>query len=243
MNTALLLVLCACAGQAEPPPAPPPPEAPLPVVEAPPPPEHQPSDYTACLQPLGEHDPAMLAIAERGVAQLYGFTTAVLEPRPLPDSAWYPPRSRYRADRLLDHLTRVIIPGSGCNFIVGFTSVDISTTTDTHEDWGIFGLGTLGGPAAVVSTQRLIPRTKTSTWTALLGERTIKVVNHELGHVIGLGHMAGEGCLMNDAKGTIATVDREHGMLCDHERQAMERLLKVELPALDAFDWQAALQG
>jgi archaemetzincin len=238
------MTLVACPGQAEPRAGPEPAPSPEPVTAAePPPPEHRPSDYTACLQPLGDHDPALLAIAERGIAQLYGFTTATLEARPLPDSAWYPPRSRYRADRLLDHLTHVIIPGSGCNFIVGFTSVDISTTTDTHEDWGVFGLGTIGGPAAVVSTERLMPRSKAPTWTELLGMRTIKVVNHELGHVIGLGHKAGDGCLMNDANGTIATVDREHGRLCDHERQAMERLLKVQLPALEQFDWQAVLRG
>ncbi len=157
--------------------------------------------------------------------------------------AWYPPRQRYRADKLLDHLTQAVIPGTGCNFIVGFTSEDISTTKPPHVDWGVFGLGTIGGPAAVVSTDRLLPRDKGPTWNRLLGIRTVKVVNHELGHVIGMGHREGEGCLMNDAKGTIATVDEETGLLCDHERETMQKLLNAELPEHGELDWDGVLGG
>lgn len=233
----LLLCFCAlsaCASEAEPA------AAPAPVVEEAGP-QHQASDYVTCLQPLGDHDPVLLASAERGIVHLYGFTTRILEARPLPSAAYYPPRDRYRAERLLDHLARAVLPGSGCKFVVGFTAVDISTTKGPYPDWGVFGLGTIGGPAAVVSTTRLIGRSETATWDRLVGERTVKVVNHELGHVIGVGHQQGEGCLMNDAKGTIATVDSEHGMLCEHERRAMERLLGAELPRLERFDWETVL--
>ena len=68
----------------------------------------------------------------------------------------------------MDHLTQVLIPGTGCNFIVGFTSVDISTTK---------------------------------------------------------------------------AVDAETGQLCEHERQAMERLLGASLPALEIMDWDTVLGG
>ncbi len=45
--------------------------------------------------------------------------------------------------------------------------------------------------------------------------RLVKVVNHELGHTLGLPHCPSAGCLMEDAKGTIVTVDNETGAFCD----------------------------
>jgi len=234
----LLLAACSSAAEPEPPTAPPPAPAPAPPASTY---KHQAADYVTCLQPLGPYDAELLASVARGVEALYGFTTWTLEPRPLPDAAWYPPRQRYRADDLLDHLERVVIPGSGCKFIVGFTAEDISTSKPPHVDWGVFGLGSIGGPAAVVSTDRLLPSDKGPNWNRLLGIRTVKVVNHELGHVVGLGHLPGDGCLMNDAKGTIKTVDSETGVLCDHEREAMQRLLNAELPRLELMDWDAVL--
>ncbi len=239
LGVAALLSLPACAVDAGRAPI----EAePEPAHTDPPPPARQASDFTACLQPLGSHDPELLDAAARGVAALYGFTTEIREPAPLPDSAWYAPRQRYRADALLDHLDRRLIPGSGCNFIVGFTSQDISTTKPPHQDWGIFGLGNIGGPSAVVSTYRLAGWPQATAGRRLVGQRTVKVVNHELGHVLGMGHLDGDGCLMNDAQGRIATVDSEHGLLCEHERDAVQRLIGAPLPTLERFDWDAVLE-
>ena len=47
-------------------------------------------------------------------------------------------------------------------------------------------------------------------------ERLCKVSLHELGHNLGLNHCDNnQHCLMNDARGTIKTVDNEKMWLCD----------------------------
>ena len=68
------------------------------------------------------------------------------------------------------------------------------------------------GLPCVVSTYRLKRGRATKK---KFFNRLVKVVNHELGHTFGLGHCPIRNCLMEDAKGTIKTVDRETGKLCN----------------------------
>jgi len=193
---------------------------------------------TVCLQPLGKYDRKLLGKSVTGLKYLYDFPVKVLPPAQMPAFAYTAPRKRYRAEKLLRFLDRDILPDSGCDMLVGFTSADISTTKGKHKDWGIFGLGTLGGTSCVVSTFRLGRKTRAWRRKAI---RTIKVVNHELGHVLGLAHCPKQGCSMNDAEGKIKTVDDESGLLCDLCRSQVERAHKVKLPAIDSFDWDEVL--
>ena len=78
-----------------------------------------------CLQPLGDHDARALPVVARGIEYLYGLEVRTLSPRPLPDSAWYAPRQRHRAEKILHHLDREVVPGSGCDLVIGWTSADI----------------------------------------------------------------------------------------------------------------------
>lgn len=165
-----------------------------------------------CFQPLGSYSEQELAVARAGVEKLYGFRTQALAPSPMPESGWYPPRRRHRAEKLLEFLDTLVPQRPECTFFVGLTSLDISTTKEPYPDWGIFGLGEIGGPSAVVSSLRLSRNVKSS---ALVQERLVKVVNHELGHVLGLDHCPVDRCLMEDAAGTIRTVDRETGAFCE----------------------------
>lgn len=179
------------------------------------------SQPLVAIQPLGKVDSASLAAAKAGIESLYNIRAEVLPAMPLPAAAYYLPRRRYRAERLLENLdsTRSIRYLN----IVGLTASDISTTKEPHADWGIFGLGSLGGTSCVVSTHRLgkgkVPRKK-------FVERLIKVVNHELGHTLGLDHCPNRGCLMEDACGSIRTVDRESGKFCDSCRARIEKFVK-----------------
>jgi archaemetzincin len=190
---------------------------------------------TACLLPLGAQDARLFESARRGVAHLYGFDVVVLPAQAMPKAAWYAPRKRWRADVLLDWLDAGGWPeGRGCTFVVGLTREDLSTTTERAKDWGIMGLGQVGGRAAVASSFR-VHKKLTAPHTA--ARRFVKVVNHEIGHVLGVPHVSERGCLMQDAEGTVLSLDGEHGLLCDATVRWIERRHNIKLPALTSFDW------
>jgi len=68
----------------------------------------------------------------------------------------------------------------------------------------------------------------------LVMQRAVKVSLHELGHAIGLPHRNdGPECLMNDAGGAVASIDRARGTLCEPERRIAEAFLHRSLPKPD----------
>lgn len=168
------------------------------------------ADEIIALQPYGSLAKERLEVVRKGLKEAFGMEISVLEVKPLPQDAWYAPRQRYRAEKLLTDLDAKA-PGK-CRIIIGLTAKDISTTKDEHEDWGIFGLGELGGRACVVSTFRLGAR---GADEMKLRDRLRKVAIHEAGHVMGLDHCLSDRCVMRDAESSIATVDEESGKFCD----------------------------
>lgn len=76
----------------------------------------------------------------------------LLNPAPLPDQAWYQPRNRYRADKLIYWLKDRVNDGE---VVIGLTSKDISTIKNEIKDFGVMGLGFNPGKACIVSTFRL----------------------------------------------------------------------------------------
>lgn len=161
------------------------------------------------IQPLGTVKQERLDVVKKGLEKSFGLKVEILAEKPLPQEAWYAPRSRFRADRLLEHLDHMT--DTGYLIVVGVTSKDISTTKGEHQDWGIFGLGELAGRVCVVSTFRLGARGADET---KLRERLRKVAIHEAGHVMGLDHCPHQDCIMEDAESSIATVDNESGEFC-----------------------------
>ena len=102
------------------------------------------------VQPLGRTGAGDVTVAMSALTTFYRVKAVALPAKPLPSSAYYSPRSRYRADKLLKHLDSIRPPG--CSMVVGLTSSDISTSVRDVTDLGVFGLGNLGGTACVVST-------------------------------------------------------------------------------------------
>jgi archaemetzincin len=197
-----------------------------------------PADVVVCLQPigtLGKSDAALVAPIGRGIELVFGFTVKTLPAIALPADAWYAPRKRYRAEIVLDHLRAEVLVGERCTAVLGVAAVDISTTKDDIEDWGILGLAYVDGGVGMVSSFRM-KKGKVSRRKVV--QRAIKVANHELGHVLGLPHMdGGPECMMNDAHGTVRTVDAELGSMCDTERGPIEQKLGLTLPATVPIDW------
>lgn len=168
-----------------------------------------PAAVTIAVQPLDAVKAERLAVVKKGLEEAFGLKVELLASRPLPKEAWYAPRGRYRAEKLLDDLSAKT--AANYQIVVGVTAKDISTTKGEHEDWGIFGLGELDGRVCVVSTFRLGAR---GAGEKQLRDRLRKVAVHEAGHVMGLEHCPREGCVMRDAESSIATVDGETGKFC-----------------------------
>ena len=164
------------------------------------------------LQPLGKVPAAVVEGVRSHLESIYAVHVEVQPAADLPGSAYYRPRQRYRAEKLLDWLDANA--AAGFTKVIGVTTADISTTKGEVFDWGIFGLGQLGRRPCVISAFRLgrdVPRGK-----MLL--RMERVAAHEIGHTFGLDHCATTGCLMNDAEGKVSTVDNGTGQLCENCR-------------------------
>ena len=158
------------------------------------------------LQPLGaELAPADVELVQGALTAMIGLDTRLLPRADLPAAAFYPPRRRYRAEKLLDFLD-ARLPAGGTR-ILGLTGADISTTKGAVPDWGVLGLGRLAGASSVISEFRC--RMK-SRGAAHARTRLAKVAVHESGHTLGLEHCPTRGCLMEDAEGAVATCDREY---------------------------------
>ena len=117
---------------------------------------------------------------------------------PLPHSAYYAPRNRYRADSLIDYLDRNTPTGQ---VTIGLTIKDISCTDDRSPDWGVFGLSYCPGKSCVASTFRLKGENKE--------DQLFKIAIHELGHTQGLEHCPDTTCIMQDAKGHNTTAQEQ----------------------------------
>lgn len=159
------------------------------------------------VQPLGRVPKDRIEIIRQAVARQYQATVEVLPAKPLPAEAYYKPRGRYRADKLLTWLDHT--GDLKYNKVLGLTESDISTTKGEYVDWGVFGLGSLGGRPCVISSYRLrnVPKDR-------FRARYTNLVIHELGHTFGLDHCPTKGCVMQDAQGTVRAVDEETGDFC-----------------------------
>lgn len=148
-----------------------------------------------------------MAGVEQVVAALrafYPMEVRILACQEMPKFAYYAPRKRYRAERLLEYLNKRM-PKDGWR-ILGLTDIDISTTKGKILDWGVMGLGELPGTATVISSFRCRKKARSLAHGI---ERLAKVAVHEIGHTLALDHCPTVGCLMEDAMGKVVTTDRE----------------------------------
>ena len=176
---------------------------------------------TIAIQPFGTFDTALIAVITPEITKQFDSAQVILlSPRELPKEAFYKPRSRYRAEILLEKLDS--INSNRYTKILGLTNKDISTTKGGVYDWGIFGLGGLGKAPCVVSTFRM----KKNSTPELFLQRLRKVVVHELGHTFGLDHCDWPQCVMLDYRGTIASLDNTGFGFCSQCRARLRGFLE-----------------
>lgn len=156
-----------------------------------------PSKYRVVVVPIGQVAPDLVEHIARSVRDRFDFEVAVLpaiEPAP---NAWYAPRKRWRAERLLDQLDALDV-GDAIR-VIGLTEQPISTTKRKIYDWGIAGLGRLPGKSCVLTAYlfRGIKHKDRPHYLRYMEH----LVLHEFGHTLGAPHCPLDRCLMADMKG------------------------------------------
>jgi archaemetzincin len=185
------------------------------------------------LQPLGPELPEEdVRFVRKVLAAVYPLEVRNLPPALLPVSAYYPPRARYRAEKLLDRLHQ-LLPEDGFR-ILGLTGVDISTSRPGIADWGMMGLASYIRPVGVVSSFRCGPGRASR-------ERLAKIALHEVGHTLGLPHCPTRACLMEDARGQVKVLDRAAD-LCLRCRAFLDSR-GIDLGRSPASFWAGATRG
>lgn len=167
------------------------------------------------IQPLGDglSSEDIDATARALVAEL-GADVRILAPRPLPQSAYYPARKRYRAEKLLDFIEPLLPPDG--DRILALTTRDVSSTSGSTADWGLVGLASYTRPVGIVSKFRC---QSGAASPARARERLAKIAVHEIGHTLGLRHCDVAGCLMQDARGKVSICEQMDGFCprCRHQ--------------------------
>jgi archaemetzincin len=188
----------------------------------------QPEARTLEIQPLGDVPEKDLDLVRTSIEAIFGWSVDMLEPTKHPKSAWYKPRKRWRAEKILDWLAPRM--GEGADRIMAVTKKDISTTKGEIYDWGICGLADMGGPSSLVSTYRIkkkMGKVTPEERKKKYKQRLRDLAAHEFGHTLDLPHCPTPGCIMADAQGTVLTFDESSGKLCD---LCLERLDEAGFP-------------
>jgi archaemetzincin len=130
--------------------------------------------------------------------------TSVLDPTP----TFHVERRQYHSSELLARMQAVA--GSQCWRLLGIADLDLYIPILTF----VFGEAQIGGPCALVSAQRLrqefysLPPDK-----ALLEQRLLKEVIHEIGHTCDLTHCDNYACAMAPSH-AVEWIDLKEPRLC-----------------------------
>lgn len=162
------------------------------------------------LVPLGELDAARLEPLRR-YAEVFFQTDAVLLPRaPLFHAAQVPARGQFDASILIEEL--IARRPDEALLVLGIAACDVFSRDRAY----VFGESRRAARTAVVSLARL---------DSLL--RAIRVVSHEIGHLLGLAHCVKRPCLMQGSN-TIEEADGQPLEVCPEDYRKLEWALDLD---------------
>lgn len=141
---------------------------------------------TFLIQPFHDLNPDKVKFVADEIRKVYP-NIKILEPISIPKEAFYEPRTRFRADTIIQILKK---NANQNEVVLALTSKDISVTKGKNPDFGVMGLGYRPGKACVASNFRVKNN-----------EQFFKVAIHELGHTQGLHHCPEKTCFIRDAEG------------------------------------------
>lgn len=145
-----------------------------------------PNPQIIIIKPLGKIEASTIKNVQSTLLKFFP-NVRISDAEKMPKEAYFAPRKRYRADRIIRLLHNRSKNGE---IYIGITHADISSTKGSIPDFGLMGLAINPGKGAVVSDFRLNDKSK-------LGILAL----HEVGHTFGLPHCPKKGCYMQDAKG------------------------------------------
>jgi archaemetzincin len=157
------------------------------------------------IRPLGNVNPECVSFVKSSIEDFYGFKCKVLSKVEVSDDILSKSKKRCDANKILTKFK------TDSNIVL-ITERDICQKRGKVDEYGIIGLGFCPGKVCVISTCRIKNKvTKKSFYNRLK-----KVTLHEMGHNLGIPHCSNsDKCLMNDARGTVKTIDKENLFICD----------------------------
>jgi archaemetzincin len=171
-------------------------------------PKPAPSAPSITLVPLGNVSDSDIKFIKKELEGFYQVPVAVHKRIPLDPKLQVKGTKKYQANLILNFLNSEFKNTKGK--VLALTKRDICIERElngvVHKNWGIFGLGIVGGKSCVVSTHRFGKKN--------FG-RLSKVAIHEVGHTLGIPHCeTSPDCLMGDAKGKGKKLDTKKPQIC-----------------------------
>lgn len=165
------------------------------------------------IQPMGdvaEHHPETIEAMRRYAEIFFDVPARVLAPLPMFENGYVPARRQYNATMLIGQL-REILPGDALVYI-GICDEDLFSRGLNF----VFGEGSLRERTGVYSLRRY--RTPDAT---LFLRRALKLMAHEVGHILSIEHCIYYRCVMQGAN-TLYEDDRHPMHLCPVDLRKLE---------------------